>query len=135
MTVQAVSGAELKVQLTGLGLTPAWFAHRLQVTTRTVIRWFHARTIPEYAALELAQLLQLANHQVREAIVNMDRGDGRSRGPYGDLNGTLRTVRTNTVQDLNTLPATWHRCITFRALWLLRNGGATVTVGYLEHSA
>ena len=119
---KAMSGAELKVQLTGLGLTPVWLADRLHVTSRTVIRWFDLDEVPDKAVAEIAEVSALTIQEMRriagEAMVD----------------GVVRTRRKDGegVAQRNTLPATWHRHLTFRVLENLRSKDVSVTVGYAE---
>ena len=123
MDVAKMSGAELKVQLTGLGLTPVWFAHQLGVTPRTVIRWFDAELVPAYAAAELGRVSAMTDDAVSAMIREI--ADDINWG--GD--GVIRTERTD-VQKLNTLPATWRRALAFRVLNYLRHHDYRVTVAY-----
>lgn len=125
MTSTTISGAELKVQLTGLGLTPVWFAERLQVTPRTVVRWFGCDSIPRYAAVELDRVREATAEAMHHMI------------SAGRIHGTVYTQRTDPpgVQELNTLPAAWHRALTFRVLEILRNDGRDVAVAYTPKQA
>lgn len=121
-----MTGAELKVQLTGLGLTPAWLAGQLGVASRTVIRWCDQDgPVPDKAANEIERITTVTDAEVIRMIETAEAG------PLGD---TIRTQRTDAdikgVQHLNTLPASWHRALTYRAMRMLRGDGIRVTVDY-----
>lgn len=120
-----MTGAELKVQLTGLGLTPAWLAGQLGVASRTVIRWFDQDKVPAKAAREVERITTVTDAEITRLIETAEHG------PLGDI---IRTQRTDAdisgVQHLNTLPASWHRALTYRAMRILRTDGINVTVEY-----
>lgn len=117
-----MSGAELKVQLTGLGLTPAWLAEQLDITTRTVIRWCAQDQVPAKAVAEMdgvADMTTAEMHRIYQAMLT---------------DGVLRTQRTNSntsEQVAARFPATWHRALTFRVLEHLRSSGINVKVAYI----
>lgn len=126
MTEKLVTGSELKLTLQALGLSAPWFANRMGVTMRTVVRWFDGDVVPAKAADALQSLhdmtLQTMQNMVREA------------GDQGRV--TLSTYRTDEefVQFYEfgnqTLPASWHRALTFRVVEHLRASGHTVVVVY-----
>lgn len=130
MTDRPMSGAELKVQLTGLGLSPGWLADRLKVTTRTVIRWFDVDEVPARAVAEMELMATIASQEISRIIHDATH------------NGVVYTERTGQdvggVAKCNTpLPASWHRALTFRALEHVRENthfGNDVKVAYTRTS-
>jgi len=121
-----MSGSELKVQLTGLGLSPAWLADRLKVTTRTVIRWFDIDEVPARVIAEIELMSAITSKEIDRMIHDATHG------------GVVYTKRTDQVAvgvaKRNTLPASWHRALTFRALEHVRSRGADTTVAYITQS-
>lgn len=116
---QKMSGAELKVMLTGLGLTPGWLAERLNVTSRTILRWMDQDEVPAKAVAAIAEAADTTTKEI-ERITHI-----------AYVAGFIYTHRTDDgVAERNTLPATWHRHLTFRALNDLRSQGVPVTVAY-----
>ena len=114
-----MSGAELKVILTGLGLTPGWLADQLHVTQRTILRWMDQETIPNKAIAVIEAVSEITDKEI-EKITQTAR-----------IAGVIHTRRTDEgVAERNTLPAVWHRHATFRALNNLRASGTHVTVMY-----
>ena len=115
-----MSGAELKVILTGLGLTPAWLAEQLGVTSRTILRWMDDDAVPAKVVAVIEAVCEVTDKEI-EKITQAAR-----------ITGVLHTRRTDDegVAERNTLSATWHRHATFRALNDLRNSDATVKVEY-----
>lgn len=117
----AMSGAELKVQLTGLGLTPGWLAEQLHVTSRTILRWLDQDEVPAKAVAAIEAAREVTEREI-ERITQVAYAAG-----------FIYTQRTDDgVAERNTpLPsATWHRHATFRALNDLRSQGVPVTVAY-----
>jgi hypothetical protein len=119
-----MSGAELKVHLTGLGLTPAWLAHQLGVTTRTVIRWCGLDEVPDRAAVEVEKVTAITSAEMNRLYQAM-QADGVMHTQYADQDA-------GTVQRLNTLPASWHRALTFRVLQYVRKNGSDASVSYVR---
>ena len=119
-TERKMSGAELKVVLTGLGLTPAWLADQLHVTSRTILRWMDQDVVPVKAVAVIETVSEVTDREI-EKITQTAR-----------IAGVLYTRRTDdeSVAERNTLSATWHRHATFRALNDLRSKGTTVAVEY-----
>jgi hypothetical protein len=125
---KTISGPELKTTLTGLGLTPKWFAGRLNISMRTVVRWFDQEEIPEYAARELEQVHSLT----RTEMGNVLSGWG--------VTGAVRTFRRDCditseheLPNEYAVPASWHRALAFRVVEQLRSDGKeNVTVGYWD---
>lgn len=112
-----MTGAELKVQLTGLGLTPAWFADRLGISTRTVIRWFGQDHIPTKAVTEIDEINAMTIGEMNRVYQEML---------------TLGSLRTFRRDHPNRPPASWHRALTFRVLeHVRREGHANVKVTYV----
>lgn len=118
-TDKAMSGAELKVILTGLGLTPAWLADQLHVTSRTVLRWMDQDVVPTKAVIAIDTISEVTDIEIEKMAL------------AAHMSGIIRTRRTEEgVAERNTLPATWHRHLTFRALNDLRSSGVPVAVEY-----
>ena len=114
-----MSGAELKVRLTGLGLTPAWLADHLNVTSRTILRWLDQDEVPAKAVAAIKAASEVTDKEI-EKITHT-----------GYVAGVIYTRRTDDgVAERNTLTATWHRHATFRALNDLRSQGVPVIVAY-----
>lgn len=121
MSDKIVSGPELKTTLTGLGLTPKWFASRLGVSMRTVIRWFDSAAIPDNAARELGLIYDFTLSEMRNV-----------RTKY--LNdGFVSTFRTSAdISSGGSMPASWHRALAFRVVEHLRANDHDVTVSYVD---
>jgi len=115
-----MSGAELKVMLTGLGLTPAWLAEKLHVTSRTILRWMDQDVVPAKAVTAIETISEITDKEIEKITLAAQMG------------GVIHTRRTEEgVAERNTpLPATWHRHLTFRALNGLRSSGTPVKVEY-----
>ena len=120
MPDKAMSGAELKVILAGLGLTPAWLAAQLRVTSRTILRWMDEPVVPAKAVSVIEAVCEVTDKEI-ERITQTAR-----------IAGVLYTRRTDDegVAECNTLSASWHRHLTFRALNDLRSTGSPVRVEY-----
>ena len=119
-TDREMSGAELKVILTGLGLTPAWLADQLRVTSRTILRWMDDPVVPAKVVAVIEVVSEITDKEVKR-ITRSAR-----------IDGVIHTRRTDDegVAERNTLPATWHRHAAFRALNDLRNSDTPVKVEY-----
>lgn len=119
-TDKPMSGAELKVMLTGLGLTPQWLAHQLDITHRTILRWFDLDTVPTKAV------------KIIEAVCEVTDKEMEKITHAAQIGGVIYTRRTDdeSVAERNTLSANWHRHLAFRALNSLRDSGVPVTVEY-----
>lgn len=117
---KAMSGAELKVILAGLGLTPAWLADQLRVTSRTILRWMDEPVVPAKVVAVIEAVCEVTDKEI-EKISQTAR-----------IGGVLYTRRTDDegVAECNTLSANWHRHLTFRALNNLRSTGNPVKVEY-----
>jgi hypothetical protein len=123
---KTISGPELKTTLTGLGLTPKWFAGHLNISMRTVVRWLDQDKIPEYAARELEQIHSITHSEMRDVFARWDS------------DGVVRTFRRNSdvtpdhaLPAEYALPASWHRALTFRVVEQLRaSGKGNITVEY-----
>lgn len=120
-----ISGPELKTTLTGLGLTPKWFAGHLNISMRTVVRWLDQDRIPDYAAKELTRVQGITRTEMIEVLTR------------GFASGVLTTFRRNSditpdhAPSEYSLPASWHRALTYRAVEQLRDSGRRdVTVDY-----
>ena len=116
MSDRVMSGAELKVQLTGLGLSPLWLAGQLGISKRTVLRYFDRDAVPADAVAEIDRVTRLTRDEMSRVIYAME-------------NGMVYTRRTG-VAECNTFPATWHRALTFRALEHVRSQGIDVSVAF-----
>ena len=123
-----MTGAELKVQLTGLGLTPQWLADRLNVTKRTILRWFDLDEAPPEAVAEIERITAVTVAEMGRLIFTAGRSAAGGTA-------VVHTRRTEGVQELNTLPASWHRALTFRVLERVRAQGVKVSVGYSDPKA
>jgi hypothetical protein len=127
----SINGAELKVILGALGLPPSWFAGRMNVTMRTVVRWFDGADVSDEVHVELRNLEALTLEEMRNAMSTADTT------PAGTT--VLKTYRTDEefegpyfVDDVfnGNMPSSWHRQLTFRVLEHLRAQGRTVMVRY-----
>lgn len=114
-----MTGAEFKTSLGALGLPPSWFADRMGVTMRTVVRWFDGESVSPRVAAELEKLSELTILEMSDMV--MCAGD--------DNPVTLRTYRVDSEID-GDMPAEWHRALTFRVMEHFRAQGKTVTVEY-----
>lgn len=119
---KTVSGAELKVRLTGLGLPPSWFSDRMNCTMRTVVRWFDGEAVSTEVADELERLSNRALDEMHKMLAEVD--DNATEV-------VLKTYRTDE-EFVNTLdyPASWHRQLAFRVREHLLANGKNVTVEY-----
>lgn len=106
--------------LTGLGLTPAWLADQLNVTSRTILRWMDDTAVPAKVVVVIEAVSDVTDKEIKKIIQT------------AQVAGVLHTRRTDDegVAERNTLPATWHRHAAFRALNDLRNSGTPVKVEY-----
>lgn len=122
---EVMTGAALKVTLGGLGLPPSWFAKRVGVTMRTVVRWFDGDNVPPRVATEIAALQKMTLDEMRKTVSAVSSTDSVVRL------WTYRTDKelTNSV-PIKGLPAAWHRALTFRVAEHLRAQGRSVTVEY-----
>lgn len=126
MSDKTISGPELKITLTGLGLTPKWFAGHLNISMRTVVRWLDQDRIPEYAARELEQIHGITRSEMSDVLHRWN------------TTGVVRTFRRNSdvtpdhaLPAEYSLPASWHRALTFRVVEQLRaDGNEKITVDY-----
>jgi hypothetical protein len=120
MTDKTMSGAELKVQLTGLGLTPAWLADQLHVTSRTILRWLDQDAVPAKAVNAINAISEITDFEIEKMAL------------AANMSGIIRTRRTEEgVAERNTpLPATWNRHAAFRALKMLQENDVPVKVEY-----
>lgn len=119
MSDRVMSGAELKVQMTGLGLTSIWLATQLGVYTRTVIRWYDADQVPAKAVAEIERINAITSREMHRMIYAIGE------------DAVFYTERSNRdCSELNTLPASWHRALTFRVLEYARSRGINATVAY-----
>jgi len=119
MSDKTMSGAEVKVLLTGLGLSTQWLADQLGVTKRTVIRWLDEDRVPPDVVAEMDRITAITNEEMNRVI-------------YAARSGVIHTQRVEGVQQLNTLPASWHRALAFRALERIRAQGGQASVAYLD---
>lgn len=104
---QLMPGAELKLRLGGLGIPPSWFATRLGVTMRTVVRWFDGDVVEPRVAAELESLSETTVAEMLK-IINKIPDEGLV---------VLKTYRTDKAYaNKRGMPATWHRMLVFR-LW------------------
>lgn len=100
-----MNGCELKVRLGGLGLPPSWFATRMNVTMRTVVRWFNSDVVEPAVGDEIEKLSDLT---VKEMLKMLNRVP--DEGPV-----VLKTYRTDKeFTSKHNWPASWHRLLTAR---------------------
>jgi len=122
MNDMKMSGAELKVRLTGLGLTPNWLADHIGVSVRTVHRWCNEPVAPYAAAAAVWMISQRSDEELGRLI------------EQAHTTGVIRTQRTDRdiphEQAALHLPAAWHRAIASKALEHARAAGITVTVSH-----
>lgn len=126
-----LTAAELRSLLEWMGLTRPWFAERVGVQERTVIRWCDGKApIPENAAVELVALWNTAAAAITQMI---------SGAVALEVRGvvTLRTFRVDTHywSDIGSVefPASWHRALTCRAMdHLLMRTRYRVVIEYWE---
>lgn len=118
-----MTGAMLKVTLGGLGLPPRWFANKVGVTMRTVVRWFDGdgETVAPEVAEQVEKLASMTVDEMRKMVEKV-----------GDTDTvTLVTYRTDKeFSNRRGLPASWHRALTFRVMDHLAAQGASVNVIY-----
>lgn len=114
-----MTGAELKTVLGGLGLPPTWFAERMHVTMRTVVRWFDGAEVSPEVSAEIDALQEIALQEMLEIVAEWDEKTGVVE---------LKTFRTD--KQTEGWPATWWRQITFRVKEHFEAQGRSVTVVY-----
>jgi len=116
-----MTGATLKTTLSALGIPPSWFAKKMGVTMRTVVRWFDSDVVSGKVADQLEALEQLTLERMREMVK-----EAKPTKQMGLIQ--LETYRTDA--DIDGMPATWHRALTFRVMEHFRMQGKTVKVEY-----
>lgn len=114
-----MNGAALKVALGGLGLPPTWFAEKMGVTMRTVVRWFDGGDVSAEVAAEIDRLQELALQEMIDIVNEWNEKPGVVE---------LKTFRTD--KQTEGWPATWWRQITFRVREHFEAQGRSVTVVY-----
>jgi hypothetical protein len=125
---KTISGPELKTTLTGLGLTPKWFAGRLNISMRTVVRWFDQAEVPEYAARELDLVHGLTRSEMRGVLESWE-----STGVVRTFRCSFDITPDHPRAGEYAMPASWHRALTFRVLEHLRaSGKENVAVSYWD---
>ena len=139
-----LNGATLKTVLGGLGISPGWFACHSGCTMRTVVRWFDANEISPTVTEMVQEIEQLTVDEMLRMVQEAEeqRTEGDEYTPV-----KLRTYRTDQVYDEEmgakkklcvvcgklhevSLPASWHRQLTFRVLEHFRAQGVPVKVVY-----
>lgn len=122
-TMSEMTGAELKVMLGGLGLPPGWFAERMGVTMRTVVRWFDGDLVSVEVADEVQHLSTLTINEMKHIL------DTEQTDDAGDV--VLKTYRVDKefVSKLGW-PAEWHRALIFRVAEHLRAQDFSVRIEY-----
>lgn len=119
---KSLTGAELKVALSGLGLPPTWFANRVGVTMRTVVRWFDGGPIPAEVVDEVSKLSELTVAEMVKMVQAVDD----SQVPI-----VLQTYRVDKeFKSKQNWPAEWHRQLTFRVKEHFEAEGHNVTIEY-----
>ena len=110
-----ISGAELKVSLQGLGIPPAWFADYVNVTMRTVVRWFDGDAVSPEIAAAVDKLEESTLVEMRKMLKQAGEGE----------HVKLRTYRTD--KDFGgKWPSSWHRALTYRVKEHLERQGKRV---------
>lgn len=122
-TTQTMSGAALKVKLQGMGLPPSWFAIRMGVTMRTVVRWFDGDDVAPEVADEVEKLSNSTLDEMRKMVAKVEKASN------GDT-VTLKTYRTDDEFSSRIWPASWHRALTFRVLEHFEAQGYSVNIEY-----
>jgi hypothetical protein len=121
-TADSLTGAALKVALSGLGLPPTWFAQRMNVTMRTVVRWFDGGPIPPEVGPELEKLSELTVAEMLKMVEAVDD----TQDPI-----VLKTYRVD--REFKTKqgwPAEWHRQLCFRVKDHFESEGRAVTIEF-----
>jgi len=130
------TGAELKVRLTGLGISPGWFAEQCGVAMRTVVRWFDGGFVEAKVEDLLEELSALTVKSMMDMLDEIDEETKDEEGSHV----TLLTYRTDaefaskftgrkTIGSIQP-PASWHRALTFRVWEHLRASGHEVSIEY-----
>jgi hypothetical protein len=115
-----MTGANLKVTLGSMGLPPSWFAARMNVTMRTVVRWFDGSTVAPEVTAELEKLSEATVAEMQKMVAEVD--------PDAEM-VTLHTYRTDEEYD-SVWPASWHRALVFRVTEHLKAQGHIVNIEY-----
>jgi hypothetical protein len=120
---KTMTGADLKTVLGGLGIPPSWFASQMNVTMRTVVRWFDGDQVSSDVIAKVEFLCDRTEKEMRKMLSGSRESD--------DGVVTLQTYRTDD-EFTSTLnwPASWHRMLVFRLREHLEAQGKTVTVEY-----
>jgi hypothetical protein len=120
---KTMTGADLKVALGGLGIPPSWFASRMNVTMRTVVRWFDGEQVSSDVIDKVDFLCDRTEKEMRKML----------SGARESVDGAviLQTYRTDEEFESQIgWPASWHRMLTFRVREHLEAQGKAVTVEY-----
>lgn len=118
-----MSGATFKTTLGALGLPPSWFAERMGVTMRTVVRWFDGETVSPKVAAELEKLADATLSEMSDMVDRVGDGDD----PV-----VLKTYRVDSEMTDNDMPAEWHRALAFRVMEHFKAQGRAVTMEYVK---
>jgi hypothetical protein len=118
-----MTGADLKVALGGLGIPPSWFAAKMNVTMRTVVRWFDGGQVSPDVVRQVDFLCDRTEKEMRKLL------SGARESARGAV--ILQTYRTDEEFESQIgWPASWHRMLTFRVKEHLEAQGNTVVVKY-----
>lgn len=128
--VKTMSGAELKTRLGGLGLPPSWFADRLNVTMRTVVRWFDSPSVAPEVIDELEALSSTAVDEMRRMLKRVKEIDNEIILSTYRTDEEYLTEQPDLPKGCAPWPASWHRQLTFRVMEHLQAQGHTVVVRY-----
>lgn len=130
-TTKTMSGAELKVALGGLGLAPGWFADYLDVTMRTVVRWFDGPVVEPRVASAVEKLEELTLAEMKKMVEDVE--SSLASDPYCEETSpiVLRTYRVDReFKNKRGWPAEWHRSLVFRVREHFESQDYNVTVEY-----
>jgi hypothetical protein len=120
---KTMTGADLKVALGGLGIPPSWFAAKMNVTMRTVVRWFDGGQVSPDVVRQVDFLCDRTEKEMRKLL------SGARESARGAV--ILQTYRTDEEFESQIgWPASWHRMLTFRVKEHLEAQGNTVVVKY-----
>lgn len=117
-----MSGAELKVRMTGLGLPANWLAKQCDVYTKTVIRWYQSDRVPAKAVAEMNRISAITSREMHHMI--------RDMGTEVVFYTEYANRESEGCSEVNALPASWHRALTYRVLEYALTQNVNATVAY-----
>lgn len=129
-----MTGASFKTTLGALGLPPSWFAERMGVTMRTVVRWFDGDTVSPKVAAELEKLSDATLSEMSDMVDRVGDGDDPVILKTYRVDGEFEQADTSYGRKLpskfHAMPAEWHRALTFRVMEHFKAQGRTVRIEY-----